>query len=74
MHKRHRDNSDAVAAFIAKKAEIDIMLTRLTALSEEHFNADPDRVNWGTVGTLEFYAAQLKRITDTAFHEGEQAD
>ena len=57
MHKRHRDNSDAVAAFIAKKAEIDIMLTRLTALSEEHFNAD-----------------QLKRITDTAFHEGEQAD
>lgn len=74
MHKRHRDNSDAVAAFLAKKAEIDTMLERLTALSEDHFNAEPDRVNWGTVGTLEFYAAQLKRITDAAFMEGEHAE
>jgi hypothetical protein len=74
MHKRHSDNSDAIAAFITKKAEIDTMLARLTALSEEHFNADPDRVNWGTVGTLEFYAAQLKRITDAAFKEGEHAE
>ena len=74
MHKRQKDNSEALNAFLTKKAEIDTMLARLTALSEEHFNAGPDRVNWGTVGTLEFYAAQLKRITDAAFKEGEHAE
>ena len=31
MHKRHKDNSEAVEAFVAKKAEIDTMLARLTA-------------------------------------------
>jgi len=74
MHKRHPDNSKALAAFLAKKAEIDTMLTRLTALSAYHFNAEPDRVNWGDVGTLGFYATQLKHITDSAFREGEYAE
>ena len=74
MHKRHTDNSKALDAFLAKKAEIDAMLDRLATLSEEHFNADPDRVNWGTIGTLEFYASQLRRITDAAFREGEHAE
>ena len=72
--KRNKDNSKAVDAFLAKKAEIDTMLARLAALSAEHFNAEPDRVNWGDVGTLGFYAAQLKNITDSAFHEGEYAE
>jgi len=72
--KRNKDNSTAVDAFLAKKAEIDTMLARLAALSAEHFNAEPDRVNWGDVGTLGFYAAQLKNITDSAFHEGEYAE
>ena len=72
--KRNRDNSEALAAFIAKKAGIDTMLARLAALSTNHFDADPDSVNWGHVGTLEFYATQLKRITDSAFREGEHAE
>ena len=72
--KRNRDNSEALAAFIAKKAGIDTMLARLAALSANHFDADPDSVNWGHVGTLEFYATQLKRITDSAFREGEHAE
>lgn len=72
--KRNRDNSEALAAFIAKKAAIDTMLARMAALSANHFDADPDSVNWGHVGTLEFYATQLKRITDSAFREGEHAE
>jgi hypothetical protein len=74
MHKRHTDNSKALAAFIAKKAEIDTMLARLAALSASHFEADPSTVHWGHVGTLEYYATQMKRITDAAFKEGEHAE
>lgn len=64
----------ALDAFIAKKAEIDTMLARLKALSDDHFNAAPDDVNWGHVGTLSDYATLLKRITDSAFKEGEHAE
>ena len=64
----------ALDAFIARKAEIDTMLARLTALSDEHFNVGPDEINWGHVGTLAHYAELLKRITDSAFNEGENAE
>jgi hypothetical protein len=71
---RTRNNSAAAAAFIAKKHEIDAMLGRLQQLSAEHFHAAPDQITWGDVGTLSHYAELLRRITDSAFHEGEFAD
>lgn len=71
---RRQDNTDALAAFVARKAEIDAMLARLTALSDEHFNFSPDEIHWGHVGTLAHYAELLKRITDSAFKEGEHAE
>ena len=33
-----KSNQQALAAFVSKKAEIDAMLTRLQALSDDHFN------------------------------------
>jgi len=74
MRNRPTDNSEALAAFIARKTEIDTMLDRLKALSDEHFNADPDTLHWGHVGDLEHYAGLLKRTTDAAFKEGEHAE
>ena len=74
MVKTLKDNSEAVAAFLAKKAEIDAMLARLATLSADHFNADPEEIDWGNVGTLGYYAAQLKNISDSAFQEGEYAE
>jgi hypothetical protein len=68
-----RSSEDALAAFVSKKAEIDAMLTRLQALSDDHFGYAPDEVTWSHVGTLEHYAELLKRITDSAFNEGEPA-
>jgi hypothetical protein len=68
-----KSNEQALAAFVSKKAEIDSMLTRLKALSDDHFGCAPDDVTWGHVGTLEHYAELLKRITDMAFNEGEHA-
>jgi hypothetical protein len=64
----------AIDAFIARKAEIDAMLERIQALSDDHFDTSPDEINWGHVGTLAHYAELLKRITDAAFKEGEHAD
>ena len=64
----------ALAAYIAKKAEIDTMLARLKALSDDHFNVKPDEVDWSHVGTLAHYAELLKRITDGAFKEGEHTE
>jgi hypothetical protein len=69
-----RSNEDALAAFVQKKAEIDAMLTRLQALSDDHFNYSPDEVSWDHVGTLGYYAELLKRVTDSAFKEGEHAE
>ena len=68
-----RSNEDALAAFVQRKAEIDAMLTRLQALSDEHFNYSPDEITWGHVGSLEHHAELLKRVTDMAFNEGEHA-
>ena len=72
--RRHPDNEKALDAFIARKAEIDSMLERMKALSDEHFGYSPDEINWAHVGTLAHYAELLKRITDAAFKEGEYAE
>ena len=53
MRRPARDTRKAIDVFIARKAEIDAMLTRITKLSADHFGADPNKVNWGDVGTLE---------------------
>ena len=72
--KAQRNREAALNAFLDKKAEIDERLARLQALSDDHFNCHPDEINWGDVGTLEHYASLLKRITDSAFGEGEYAE
>jgi len=69
--RRSPPNRTALDGFIAHKAEIDTMLDRLKALSDEHFGYSPDDINWSHVGTLAHYAELLKRITDAAFKEGE---
>jgi hypothetical protein len=68
-----KSKEQALAAFVRKKAEIDAMLARLHALSDDHFGYAPDDVTWDHVGTLGYYTELLKRVTDSAFHEGEHA-
>ena len=71
--RRATQNDKALDAFIAAKAEIDTMLERLKALSDDHFETHPDEIHWGHVGTLKLYAGLLRQITDSAFKEGEHA-
>jgi hypothetical protein len=73
MTRRATDNAKALDAFLAAKVEIDAMLARLTTLSADHFDAHPDEINWGHVGTVNYYASQLRQITDSTFKEGEHA-
>ena len=68
-----RNRSNALDAFMTTKFQIDAMLERLKALSDDHFETSPDEVNWGHVGTLNHYASLLRQITDAAFKEGEHA-
>ena len=74
MTRRAQDNTKALDAFLAAKFEIDTMLARLAALSADHFEASPDEIHWGHVGTLNHYRAKLREITDSAFKEGEHAE
>jgi hypothetical protein len=69
-----KSREQALAAFVSRKAEIDTMLARLQALSDDHFGYGPDEITWDHVGTLGYYAELLKRITDSAFNEGEHAE
>jgi hypothetical protein len=69
-----KSREKALAAFVSRKAEIDAMLTRLQALSADHFNYSPDEITWDHVGTLGYYAELLRRVTDQAFKEGECAE
>jgi hypothetical protein len=69
-----KSKEQALAAFVSKKAEIDAMLTRLQAFSDDHFNYSPDEITWDHVGTLGYYAELLKRVTESAFKEGEHAE
>ena len=68
------DLVDALAAFVQRKAEIDRMLARLQALSDDHFGYSPDEITWSHAEGLAHYAELLRRITDQAFHEGEHAE
>jgi len=69
-----RNNDKALSAFLTRKAEIDTMLARLQALSEEHFEASPDEIHWGHVGDLADISKNLREISDRAFQEGEYAE
>lgn len=55
-------NDEALAAFLARKAEIDALLERIAAASEDHFFVMPDD-----------YAAMLRRLCNAIHREGEYA-
>jgi hypothetical protein len=65
------NHQNAQSAFIAKKAQIDTILSRLQKLSGEHFELDPDKVDWGDVGAIGHVLDYLQEASDFIFHEGE---
>lgn len=51
-----------LAMFIAHKAEIDDLLNRIQLGSADQFDAQPDGVHWGNVGSLRYVVEQLRAI------------
>jgi len=64
-----KTNDAALAAFIARKAEIDAALDRIRTASDDHFFASPEDVHWGHATALADHAALLQRITDAIYAE-----
>jgi hypothetical protein len=73
MKKKATQHEKAIDAFIAKKAQIDTILARLQKLSADHFELDPDKVDWGDVSTIGHVLEYLQEASDFIFHEGEYA-
>jgi hypothetical protein len=73
MKKKATQHERAIEAFIAKKGQIDTILARLQKLSADHFEVDPDKVDWGDVGTIGHVLEYLQEASDFIFHEGEYA-
>ena len=69
-----RSNEDALAAFVQQEGRDRRDAQPPAGLSDDHFNYSPDEISWDHVGTLGYYAEMLKRVTDSAFHEGEHAE
>jgi hypothetical protein len=67
------DNSQALAAFVVHKSEIDATPARLVRLSAEHFDRAPEGITRADVGTVGSYLEGLRRVSDASFHQGEQA-
>ena len=59
-----KSNDAALAAFMEGKAEIDTLLARIAAASDDHFGMNPERVTWGDAGSLGFVTERLKEITE----------
>jgi hypothetical protein len=73
MKKKTTQHEKAIEAFIARKAQIDTILARLQKLSADHFELDPDKVDWGDVSTIGHVLDYLQEASDFIFHEGEYA-
>jgi hypothetical protein len=68
---RRTTNDQALAAFVTRKAEIDAMLERLAAFSDDHFGVAPEDVHWGHVGALGHVIERLRQASDFILQEGE---
>ena len=63
-------NEEALAAFLAAKAEIDRLLAELAVLSADHFQASPDGITWGHVGSANHLRERLQEIANFATGKG----
>jgi len=59
-----KSNEAALTAFMAGKTEIDALLARIAAASDDHLGTNPERVTWGDAGSFGFITERLKEITE----------
>jgi hypothetical protein len=67
------EHATAIEAFLAAKAQLDEALAQLMAASEDHFDTDPDAVNWADAAQVQRIADEIENIRDMALGQGEYA-
>lgn len=73
MTRITQDNTRQVEAFIAKIIQINRDLDRLKSAAEDHFDTDPEKLNWTDVAEIIRVAEALQQVSDMVFQEGEYA-
>ena len=66
-------HAEHIDAFLTHHVAINDAIARLAQLSHDHFNAHPDKINWGHVGRITEIERLLTCVTDFAFGEGDNA-
>ena len=66
MAEPEAPNAEALAAFIARKTEIDRLLEQLLAHGHEHLNMAPAEVDRGHLGELDDWLGCLRRMAKLA--------
>lgn len=66
-------HATAIEAFLAAKAQLDNALAQLMAASEDHFDTNPDAVNWADAAQMQRVANEIENIRDMALKQGEYA-
>jgi len=66
-------HATAIEAFLAAKVQIDNALAQLMAASEDHFDTDPEAVNWSDAAQMRRIADEIENIRDMALGRGEYA-
>jgi hypothetical protein len=61
---------DPLNAFMEAHSEIDDLLTSLKDHCDNHFDVDPETINWGHVGNVTAIRQTLKVVLD--FVEGKE--
>jgi hypothetical protein len=56
-----KSKQQALAAFVSKKVEIDAMLTRLQALSDDHLGYSPEDITWDHLWTAPAMQGKVRR-------------
>jgi len=62
MKKTERTKEKAVDAFVDRVHEIRELLDIIRAAADEHFEVDPENVNWGHVGNVAHIASELRDV------------
>jgi len=57
-------NENALDEFIKSVSSIDDLLTILKAHCDNHFDTDPDVINWADVGNVNYIKEQLQQVLD----------
>ena len=73
MAKTIKNKRTAIDAFLEHKATIDQELKMLKAMADDHFETNPDELNWTDVAELERIAQELSVINDRLYKRGEYA-